>query len=64
MSINGERAEQRATRVEHFRAQSDNLIEFGIDIVSENKVTARVVCVFTEQDAQVTARAEQQHQCQ
>jgi hypothetical protein len=50
--------------------------EFGIDIVGEDnktiihhKVAARVVCVFSEQDAQVAARAEahqhqQQHQQQ
>lgn len=42
--------------------------EFGIDIVGEDnktiihhKVAARVVCIFTEQDAQVAARAEQLH---
>lgn len=40
--------------------------EFGIDIVGEDnktiihhKVAARVVCVFTEQDAQAAAHAEQ-----
>lgn len=44
--------------------------EFGIDIVGEDnktivhhKVAARVVCIFTEQDAQMAARAEQ-HQMQ
>ena len=50
--------------------------EFGIDIVGEDnktiirgvrhKVATRVVCVFSEQDAHVAARAEQaqQHQQQ
>jgi hypothetical protein len=45
--------------------------EFGIDIVGEDnktiihhKVAARVVCVFTEQDVQAAARAEQQQQPQ
>ena len=47
--------------------------EFGIDIVGEDnktiirhKVAAHIVCVFPEQDAHVTARAEQaqQHQQQ
>lgn len=44
--------------------------EFGIDIVGEDnktiihhKVAARVTCVFTEQDVQMAARAEQ-HQMQ
>jgi hypothetical protein len=46
--------------------QSFFLKEFGIDIVGEDnktvihhKVAARVVCVFSEQDAQIAARAEQ-----
>jgi hypothetical protein len=45
--------------------------EFGIDIVGEDnktvihhKVAARVVCVFSEQDAQVAARAEAHQQQQ
>lgn len=45
------------------------LQEFGIDIIGEDnktvvhhKVAARVVCVFTEQDVQVAARAEQHQQ--
>ena len=47
------------------------LKEFGIDIVGEDnktiihhKVAARVVCVFSEQDAQVAARAEAHQQQQ
>jgi hypothetical protein len=42
--------------------------EFGIDIIGEDnktiihhKVAARVVCVFSDQDALVAARAEQHH---
>ncbi|KIM91800.1 hypothetical protein PILCRDRAFT_55877, partial [Piloderma croceum F 1598] len=49
-----------------------SILEFGIDIVGEDnktiihhKVAARVVCVFSEQDAHVAARTEQdQHQLQ
>jgi hypothetical protein len=46
-------------------AISRDIQDFGIDIVSEEnktilhrKVAARVVCVFSEQDVQITARAE------
>ncbi|OSX63155.1 hypothetical protein POSPLADRAFT_1138902, partial [Postia placenta MAD-698-R-SB12] len=52
---------------EPFELKSDDIVEFGIDIVGEDnktiihhKVAARVVCVFTEQEAQAAARAEAQ----
>ena len=48
-----------------------SLQEFGIDIVGEDnttiihhKVAARAVCVFSDHDAQIAARAEQHHQQQ
>ncbi|CAA7269606.1 unnamed protein product [Cyclocybe aegerita] len=56
---------------EPFELKSDDIVEFGIDIIGEDnktiihhKVTARIVCVFSEQDAQVAARAEQHQQQQ
>ncbi|EAU82236.2 hypothetical protein CC1G_12024 [Coprinopsis cinerea okayama7 len=68
--INGERLSSEAVESDPYELKSDDIVEFGIDIVGEDnktiihhKVAARVVCVFTEQDAQVAARAEQ-HQAQ
>ncbi|KAF8903870.1 hypothetical protein CPB84DRAFT_1845549 [Gymnopilus junonius] len=68
--INGERLSSEGHESEPFELKSDDIVEFGIDIVGEDnktiihhKVAARVVCVFSEQDAQVAARAEQ-HQAQ
>ncbi|KAF5378090.1 hypothetical protein D9615_007607 [Tricholomella constricta] len=67
--INGERLSNEGVESEPFELKSDDIVEFGIDIVGEDnktiihhKVAARVVCVFTEQDAQVAARAEQHQQ--
>ncbi|KAF5324127.1 hypothetical protein D9619_011079 [Psilocybe cf. subviscida] len=64
--INGERLSSEGHESEPFELKSDDIVEFGIDIVGEDnktiihhKVAARVVCVFTEQDAAVAARAEQ-----
>jgi hypothetical protein len=64
--INGERLSSEGHESGPFELKSDDIVEFGIDIVGEDnktiihhKVTARVVCVFTEQDAAVAARAEQ-----
>ncbi|KAF6743335.1 hypothetical protein DFP72DRAFT_1100492 [Ephemerocybe angulata] len=71
--INGERLSSEAVESDPYELKSDDIVEFGIDIVGEDnktiihhKVAARVICVFTEQDAQVAARAEQhqQHQAQ
>ncbi|KAF5338000.1 hypothetical protein D9611_014979 [Ephemerocybe angulata] len=71
--INGERLSSEAVERDPYELKSDDIVEFGIDIVGEDnkttihhKVAARVICVFTEQDAQVAARAEQhpQHQAQ
>ncbi|PPQ83900.1 hypothetical protein CVT25_000695 [Psilocybe cyanescens] len=65
--INGERPSSEGHESDPFKLKSGNIIEFGIDISGEDnkaiihdKVAARVVCVFTEQDAQVAAR-EKQH---
>ncbi|KAF8171678.1 hypothetical protein BJ912DRAFT_860437 [Pholiota molesta] len=64
--INGERLSSEAHESDPFELKSDDIVEFGIDIVGEDnktiihhKVAARVVCVFSEQDAAVAARAEQ-----
>ncbi|KAF8881790.1 hypothetical protein BD779DRAFT_1473265 [Infundibulicybe gibba] len=69
--INGERLSPEGLESEPFELKSDDIVEFGIDIVGEDnktiihhKVAARVVCVFSEQDAQVAARAEQHQQQQ
>ncbi|RDB28011.1 hypothetical protein Hypma_002244 [Hypsizygus marmoreus] len=67
--INGERLSNEGIESEPFVLKSDDIVEFGIDIVSEDnktiihhKVAARVVCVFTDQDVQVATRAEQLQQ--
>ncbi|GLB42942.1 putative cell cycle arrest in response to pheromone-related protein [Lyophyllum shimeji] len=67
--INGERLSPEGLESDPYELKSDDIVEFGIDIVGEDnktiihhKVAARVVCVFTEQDAQVAARAEQLQQ--
>ncbi|KAF9041643.1 SMAD/FHA domain-containing protein [Panaeolus papilionaceus] len=69
--INGERLSSEGHESDPFELKSDDIVEFGIDIVGEDnktiihhKVAARVVCVFSEQDAQVAARAEQHQQQQ
>ncbi|KAJ4471977.1 hypothetical protein J3R30DRAFT_3522382 [Lentinula aciculospora] len=68
--INGERLSPEGLESEPYELKSDDIVEFGIDIVGEDnktivhhKVAARVVCIFSEQDAQMAARAEQ-HQMQ
>ncbi|TEB31198.1 hypothetical protein FA13DRAFT_1569730, partial [Coprinellus micaceus] len=65
--INGERLSSEAVESDPYELKSDDIVEFGIDIVGEDnktiihhKVAARVVCVFSEQDAAVAGRAEQQ----
>ncbi|KAF9802748.1 hypothetical protein IEO21_09824 [Rhodonia placenta] len=65
--INGERLSPEGVESEPFELKSDDIVEFGIDIVGEDnktithhKVAARVVCVLTEQEAQAAARAEAQ----
>ncbi|KIP09780.1 hypothetical protein PHLGIDRAFT_126079 [Phlebiopsis gigantea 11061_1 CR5-6] len=65
--INGERLSQEGLESSPFELKSDDIVEFGIDIVGEDnativhhKVAARVVCVLTEQDAQAAARVEAQ----
>ncbi|GBE87730.1 predicted protein [Sparassis crispa] len=65
--INGERLSPEGLESEPFELKTDDIVEFGIDIVGEDnktiihhKVAARVVCVFSEQDAQAAARAEAQ----
>ncbi|THH16715.1 hypothetical protein EW146_g3966 [Bondarzewia mesenterica] len=64
--INGERLSAEGAESEPFELKTDDIVEFGIDIVGEDnktiihhKVAARVVCVLTEQDAQAAARIEQ-----
>ncbi|KAI0077601.1 hypothetical protein K474DRAFT_1661536 [Panus rudis PR-1116 ss-1] len=65
--INSERLSPEGHESEPFELKTDDVVEFGIDIVGEDnktiihhKVAAKVVCVFTEQDAQNAARAEAQ----
>ncbi|KAH9918687.1 uncharacterized protein B0H18DRAFT_1086818 [Fomitopsis serialis] len=65
--INGERLSPEGLESEPFELKSEDIVEFGIDIVGEDnktiihhKVAARVLCVFNDQDAQAAARAEAQ----
>ncbi|THG94751.1 hypothetical protein EW026_g6778 [Hermanssonia centrifuga] len=65
--IKGERLSPEGVESEPFELRTDDIVEFGIDIVGEDnqtivhhKVAARVLCVLTEQDAQAAARAEAQ----
>ncbi|EPS95292.1 hypothetical protein FOMPIDRAFT_1025852 [Fomitopsis schrenkii] len=65
--INGERLSPEGLESEPFELKSEDIVEFGIDIVGEDnktiihhKVAARVLCVSNEQDAQAAARAEAQ----
>ncbi|OCH86578.1 hypothetical protein OBBRIDRAFT_761124 [Obba rivulosa] len=65
--INGERLSPEGLESEPFELKTDDIVEFGIDIVGEDnrtiihhKVAARVFCVFNEQEAQAAARAEAQ----
>ncbi|KAI1798341.1 hypothetical protein LXA43DRAFT_24130 [Ganoderma leucocontextum] len=69
--INGERLSPEGLESEPYELKTDDIVEFGIDIVGEDnktivhhKVAARVVCVFTELDAQAAQRAEAQAQQQ
>ncbi|KAI6021229.1 hypothetical protein EDC04DRAFT_2901297 [Pisolithus marmoratus] len=64
--INGERLSLEGVESEPFELKNDDVVEFGIDIIGEDnkttihhKVAARVMCVFTEEDAQLAARLEQ-----
>ncbi|KAG9311491.1 hypothetical protein JVU11DRAFT_7687 [Chiua virens] len=63
--INGERLSPEGVESEPFELKNDDIVEFGIDIIGEDnkttihhKVAARVLCVFTEEDAQDAARVE------
>ncbi|EED83837.1 predicted protein [Postia placenta Mad-698-R] len=65
--INGERLSPEGVESEPFKLKSDDIEFGGIDIVVKDKktiihykVAARVVCVFTEQEAQAAACAEAQ----
>jgi hypothetical protein len=64
--INGERLSPEGVESEPFELKNDDIVEFGIDIIGEDnkttihhKVAARVMCVFTDEDAQVATRLEQ-----
>lgn len=64
--INGDRLSPEGVESEPFELKNDDIVEFGIDIIGEDnkttihhKVAARVMCVFTEEDAQHAARWEQ-----
>ncbi|KAJ3777088.1 hypothetical protein EV361DRAFT_944381 [Lentinula raphanica] len=68
--INGDRLSPEGLESGPVELHSDDIVEFGIDIVGEDnktivhhKVAARVMCILSEQDAQMAARAEQ-HQMQ
>ncbi|KAH6908948.1 SMAD/FHA domain-containing protein [Coprinopsis sp. MPI-PUGE-AT-0042] len=66
--INGERLSSEEVESNVFELKSDDILEIGVDVVDRadsdtilhHKVAARVVCIFTEQDARVAAQAETQ----
>ncbi|KAJ7743958.1 hypothetical protein DFH07DRAFT_835322 [Mycena maculata] len=69
--INGERLSAEGLESDPFELKSDDIVEFGIDIVGEDnktiihhKVAARVSCIFSDAQAAMAARAEQQQQNQ
>ncbi|EGO28959.1 hypothetical protein SERLADRAFT_456237, partial [Serpula lacrymans var. lacrymans S7.9] len=64
--INGNRLSLEGVESQPFELKNDDIVEFGIDIIGEDnkttihhKVAARVICVFSEEDAQIAARVEQ-----
>ncbi|TFK47669.1 hypothetical protein OE88DRAFT_1636459 [Heliocybe sulcata] len=64
--INSERLSGEGLESEPFELKTDDIVEFGIDIVGEDnktiihhKVAARVWCVTSEADLQAAQRAEQ-----
>ncbi|KAF8511977.1 hypothetical protein JB92DRAFT_2812906 [Gautieria morchelliformis] len=61
--INGERLSPESVESEPFELKSDDIVEFGIDIVGEDnktiihhKVAARVTCVLSPEDAIAASR--------
>ncbi|EEB86700.1 hypothetical protein MPER_16247, partial [Moniliophthora perniciosa FA553] len=69
--INGERLSPEGLESDLYELKSDDIVEFGIDIVGEDnktiihhKVDARVLCILSDHDLQMAARAEQRQQIQ
>ncbi|KAL4255059.1 hypothetical protein AB1N83_014192 [Pleurotus pulmonarius] len=67
--INSERLSLEGMESDPWELKSDDIVEFGIDIVGDDnkilhyKVASRVFCLFNEQDLQIAHRSEQhQHQ--
>ncbi|KAH9921771.1 uncharacterized protein B0H18DRAFT_879916, partial [Fomitopsis serialis] len=65
--IDGDRLSPEGLESEPFKLKSEDIVEFGIDIVGEDnktiihqKVAARVLCALNDLDAQAAARAEAQ----
>ncbi|KAJ3713787.1 SMAD/FHA domain-containing protein [Lentinula raphanica] len=63
--INENRLSPEGLESDPVELHSDDVVEFGIDIVGEDnttvvrhKVAARVMCILSEQDAQMAARTE------
>ncbi|ORY21745.1 hypothetical protein BCR39DRAFT_552966 [Naematelia encephala] len=61
--VNNERLSPEGVESEPFQLKSEDLVEFGIDIVSDDnrtivhhKVAAKVYCVFNAEDASLSAR--------
>ncbi|KAJ7186717.1 hypothetical protein C8R46DRAFT_1057823 [Mycena filopes] len=64
--INGDRLSAEGAESEPFELKTDDIVEFGIDIVGEDnktiihhKVAARVSCIFTEQQARTDQQQNQ-----
>ncbi|KAI5453359.1 hypothetical protein NCC49_005838 [Naganishia albida] len=61
--VNGDRLSAEGVESEPFELKSEDMVEFGIDIISEDnktivhhKVSAKAYCVFTVDDAGLSAR--------
>uniref|UniRef100_A0A0W0G2F6 FHA domain-containing protein n=1 Tax=Moniliophthora roreri TaxID=221103 RepID=A0A0W0G2F6_MONRR len=62
--LNGERLSPEGVESDPYELKSDDIIEMGIDIIGEDnstiihhKVTARVLCILSDHDLQMAARA-------
>lgn len=62
--VNGERLSNEGVESEPYELKSEDIVEFGIDIVSEDnktvvhsKVSAKVYCVWNVEDAGMSSRS-------
>lgn len=69
--VNGDRLSAEGVESEPFELKSEDMVEFGIDIISEDnktivhhKVSAKAYCVFDVDDAGLSARSVPRQACQ